>query len=359
MIGAKIMSEKSKTFCTLPFIAVDVLAGKFSPCCLVDKKHFSNYTTIEEYYRSSELLNLQNNLKTNIKDPLCSDCWKNEENGIQSMRQSILQDSDRITYENKIQQVKLHVGKTCNLACMMCFPSVSSTWDKLWSEDKPEEYEKGLGHEHYDEYVENYIKENIKDIQYIETLGGEPLFSKRFFKLLTWITEQDYAKNITLYIITNLTILTPVIIKVLKDFKKVVLTVSLEGIGPVNDYIRWGSDFGKIDINLKEGLRNNFDVGILPTVSSLNIHRVHELYAYAESLRVPVLNITPVKGWTSLSTSNLPMYLHKQVDPRFKKLLIGDRNDRALKNFIQKWDRQRGISILDYMPEFEEFLKND
>ena len=135
--------------------------------------------------------------------------------------------------------------------------------------------------------------------------------------------------------------------------------MSLEGIGNVNDYIRWGSNFDKIDINIKEAIKNSFHVGILPTVSSLNIHRLHEIYTYAETLKVPVLNLSPVRGWPSLSASNLPAYLHEQVDPRFKKLLIGERDEQSLKNFIKKWDERRVISILEYMPEFEEFLKND
>lgn len=352
------MTKESKTFCPLPFIAVDALNGKFSPCCFVDKKNFSTYKTIETYYQSTELVNLQNNLTKNIKDPLCSLCWKNEENGIQSMRQSILQDNDRIIQEKKIIQVKLHVGNTCNLACMMCFPTVSTTWEKLWRNDSPEVYKKDLGHEHYDEYIEDYIKKNLKDIRYIETLGGEPLFSKRFLNLLEWIIKNDQAKNITLYIITNLTILPPKAIQTLTNFKKVVLTVSLEGVGLVNDYIRWGSDFNKIDTNIKEALKNNFDVGILPTVSSLNLHRLHELYEYADSLKVPVLNISPVRGWQSLSPNNLPSYLKKKVDQKFKKLINKETNTQSLKQFINKWDKQRGISILDYMPEFEEFLKN-
>ena len=126
----------------------------------------------------------------------------------------------------------------------------------------------------------------------------------------------------------------------------------------VNDYIRWGSDFNEIDKNIKEGRKNNFDVGILPTVSSLNLHRLHELYEYAESLKIPVLNISPVRGWTSLSPTNLPNYLHEKVDQRFKKLINGRNDTQSLKKFINNWDKQRGISILDYMPEFEKFLKN-
>lgn len=352
------MTKQSKTFCPLPFTAVDAKAGRFSPCCFVDKKYFSSYKTVETYYKSNELFDLQENLKQDVKDPLCSLCWENEDNGIQSLRQSVLQDKDRIVHENKIQQVKLHVGKTCNLACMMCFPSVSTTWQKLWLNDSPEEYKKDRGHEHYDEYIEDYIKKNLKDIRYIETLGGEPLFSKRFLSLLEWITKNDHAKNITMYIITNLTTLTPRVIQILTNFKKIVLAVSLEGVGVVNDYIRWGSDFNQIDANIKEALKNNFDIAILPTASSLNLHRLHELYEYADSIKVPVLNISPVRGWPSLCPGNLPKYLEEKVDPRFKKLINGKNNAQSLKEFIYKWDNQRGISILDYMPEFDEFLKN-
>lgn len=352
------MTNKSKTFCPLPFMAVDVYDQGFSPCCYVDKKHFHNYKTIEEYYQSRELLELQNNLTQGIKDSKCARCWKNEDIGVQSMRQSVLQDRDRIVHKNKIQQVKLHVGKTCNLACMMCFPTVSTTWDKLWTGKEPEEYKKESGHEYYDEYVEDYIKKNLKDIRYIETLGGEPMFSKRFFSLLEWIVEHNQAKNITLYIITNLTILTPKMIKTLKKFKKVVLTVSLEGVGLVNDYIRWGSSFDRIDENIRKGRKNNFDVGILVTVNSLNLHRLHEIYEYADSLKVPVLNVSPVRGWSSLLPCNLPKYLHQTVDKKFKKLLEGNNNSQSLRNFINKWDKQRNTSILEYMPEFEEFLKD-
>jgi MoaA/NifB/PqqE/SkfB family radical SAM enzyme len=338
-------------------MAVDALKNKFSPCCFVDKSKFSKYKTIESYYESPELKNLQNNLLNNIEDNLCQACWKNEKNGVQSMRQSVLQDRSKKT--NKITQVKLHVGSICNLACMMCFPSVSTTWNKLWRDKNyPETFQKNIGHKDYDQYIENYIKENINNIQYIETLGGEPLFSKRFISLLEWIINNKKSQNITLYIITNLTILPKSIIDILSYFKKVVLTVSLEGIGKVNDYIRWGSDFQDIDKNIKKAKKLGFHLSIQPTISSLNLHRLHEIYQYSESLRIPVLNLIPVHGWTSLKPINLPVYLKEKVSKKFKKFLIGEPdNENILKNFIITWDKKRNISIVDYMPEFEEFIK--
>jgi sulfatase maturation enzyme AslB (radical SAM superfamily) len=339
-------------------MAVDALAGKFSPCCLVKKDTFKNYKTIEEYYHSSELKNLQKNLSNNFKDELCSACWSNELAGIQSMRQSVLKDRNMLS--KKISQVKLHVGSTCNLACMMCFPTVSTTWKKLWQDKNyPEEFQRIPGHENYDYYIEDYIKKNISDIFFIETLGGEPLFSKRFILLLNWLVKKKKSQDITLYIITNLTLLPSSMIDILHNFKKVVLTVSLEGTHKINDYIRWGSSFEKIDKNIKIGLEKKFNLAILPTANSLNLHRLHELYAYGESLGIPVMNISPVQGWNSLHPANLPFYLHGKVDNRFKNLLNKTTNNdqSSLKNFIKNWDKKRNISIVDYMPEFEEFIK--
>lgn len=348
------MTNNSKTYCPLPFMAVDSSGKRFSPCCFVDKKIFQKYKTIESYYNSTELQQLQQNLKNNIKDPACHRCWSNEKNNLQSMRQSVL--ADRTEHSNKIEQVKLHVGRTCNLACMMCFPSISTTWNKLWKKDSPEDYEDKPGTEYYDEYIEQYIKKNVYDIKYIETLGGEPLFSKRFLKLLEWIIKKDQAKNITLYIITNFTIFPNRIIQLCKSFKKVIFTVSLEGIGLVNDYIRWGSKFNNIDNHIKTAIKNNFDVCIVPTINSLNIHRLNEIYQYAESNKILVMNPSVVKGWYSLLPNNLPKYLHQKVDIKFKSLLQGSGNEQSLKKFIINWDKQRNISILDYMPEFKELL---
>jgi len=350
------MIKNKETYCPLPFIAVDALKNKFSPCCHVKKSHFSNYNAVEDYYNSPELKSLQNNLSNGIKDNLCSACWKNEEMGIYSMRQSVLQDRNHL--EHNICQVKLHVGATCNLACMMCFPTVSTTWNKLWNNKKyPENFIKTRRHEFYDAYMENYIKKNINNMLFIETLGGEPLFSKRFIKLLEWIINKGRSQYITLYIITNLTLLPDPFIKVLSSFKRVVLVVSLEGVGKVNDYIRWGSDFQKIDKNIKIAQEKKFELAILPTANSLNLHRFTDLYSYGKSMQIPVMNINPVNGWPSLLPCNLPLYLHGKVMPGLKQLLVGEHDSNSLKNFIINWDKKRNISIVDYMPEFEEFMR--
>ena len=74
-------------------------------------------------------------------------------------------------------------------------------------------------------------------------------------------------------------------------------------------------------------------------------------------MQIPVMNVSPVNGWPSLLPCNLPLHLHQKVMPELKQLLVGEQDFYSLKNFIINWDKKRNISIVDYMPEFEEFIK--
>ena len=59
------MIKSPNTFCALPYIAVDVLDGKFSPCCNIDKKIFSKWENkiIRLEYDASKRKNKKNIIK--------------------------------------------------------------------------------------------------------------------------------------------------------------------------------------------------------------------------------------------------------------------------------------------------------
>lgn len=347
--------SKNKNFCPLPFMALDILDNSYGPCCHNKNINFKKYKTIDGYLQSEELKELRETVSIDSRHYSCKKCWDLEDKGLPSMRQSVLQDRSN-TDLDVISQVKLHTGMTCNFACMMCFPTVSSTWNNLWKDKNyPEPYNKTLGHEKYDYQAENYIKNNIKNIKYIETLGGEPFFNKSFLKLLDWIIDKNYAEEITLYIITNGSLVTEQFKQKLNFFKKVVLSISLEGIGKVNDYIRWGSNWDIIQKNIELN-RKNFDIAILPTIMSLNLHRIHELESFCESNQLYMMQLNPVKGWDSLNPINLPLYLQDTLQSKYKKYVDDKQTKGNLKEFIINWDKKRNISILDYMPEFKELM---
>lgn len=286
--------------------------------------------------------------------PECVHCWRTEDAGQISMRQSVNQNRwHMIDFDQpKIKQVKLNTGNTCNISCMMCFNSVSSSYEKLWSTDvtwiMPE---KKLETLKYDHLMQDYILDHAGDIEVIEVLGGEPLFNKQFIQLAENLAASGAAEHMTMIIITNGTLLTQRLIDLFRKFKKTVFAVSVDGVGLVNDYQRWPSKFSEISENLVK-INHHFDLSLLPTVTAVNIIGLSELYGFALSKNYVINNIEPVTHWTQLNPANLPDQLKKLVDTKFDYLLQGPADTDDLLKFVSKWDQQRNIRIQDYMSEW-------
>ena len=345
---------KSDTICCLPFIAVDQKQGRRSPCCKAASHHWENFSTVEEYWHSESLARLRQQMVNQQRAPECVHCWHTEDAGQISMRQSVNQNRwHMIDFDQpKIKQVKLNTGNTCNISCMMCFNSVSSSYEKLWSTDvtwiMPE---KKLETLKYDHHMQTYILDHASDIEVIEVLGGEPLFNKQFIQLAENLAASGAAEHMTMIIITNGTLLTQRLIDLFRKFKKTVFAVSVDGVGLVNDYQRWPSKFSEISENLVK-INHHFDFSLLPTVTAVNIIGLSELYEFALSKNYVINNIEPVTHWTQLNPANLPDQLKKLVDTKFDYLLQGPADTDDLLKFVSKWDQQRNIRIQDYMSEW-------
>jgi len=349
---------KRDTMCCLPFMAVDQKQGRRSPCCQTASQHWGSFATIEEYWHSEPLAQLRQQMLNHQRAAECVHCWRAEDAGQVSMRQAVNQSrSHMIDFDRpRIKQVKLNTGNTCNISCMMCFDSVSSSYEKLWSTDTtwimPENKLKKLS---YDHHMQDYILEHADDIEVIEVLGGEPLFNKQFIQLAESLAASGAAEHMTMIIITNGTLLTQRLIDLFRKFKKTVFAVSVDGVGLVNDYQRWPSRFVEVDKNLAM-INRYFDLSLLPTVTAVNIIGLSDLYEYALSKNYMINNVEPVQHWPQLNPSNLPDQLKKLVDSRFSQFIQGSADTDGLLKFVSRWDQQRNIRIQDYMSEWTNII---
>jgi len=339
-------------------MAVDLKQGRLSPCCYSESQHWGSFATIDEYWNSDPLSQLRQQLINQERAAECVHCWRAEDAGQISMRQAVNQSrSHMINFDQpRIKQVKLNTGNTCNISCMMCFDSVSSSYEKLWSTDvnwiMPEKKLKKLS---YDHLMQTYILEHASDIEVIEVLGGEPLFNKQFIQLAESLAASGAAEHMTMIIITNGTLLTQRLIDLFQKFKKTVFAVSVDGVGSVNDYQRWPSRFVEIEKNLAM-MNSNFDISLLPTVTAVNIIGLSDLYEYALSKNYMINNIEPVAHWPQLNPANLPDQLKKLVDTKFDYLIQASADTDSLLSFVSRWDNQRNIHIQDYMSEWSGIL---
>lgn len=337
-------------------MAVDQHKGIYKPCCLSKGSDWDQSTNIELYWQSDRLKLLRKRLLSGERDPNCQRCWYLEDKGLVSMRQSVAQSRSADTINPCITQVKLITGNLCNAGCMMCFSSVSSRYAQIWqNRDDWIMPDAKLHLLEYDQIMDDYIRQNADKLKYIEVLGGEPLLEKRYHRLLEYLVSIGANQHLTVFTVTNGSILNTSLIQLFQKFKKAVFAVSIDGIGLVNDYQRWPTKWSKISQNL-EILNQHFDVSILPTVTALNIIGLPRLVDYCENRGYVINNMNIVDYWPQLKACNLPPDLQCQVSDQYRGLLDGNSDTQSLLDFIRQWDTQRKIRIWDYMPEWRTFF---
>lgn len=322
--------------------------GQYRLCCI--SMESSNTETI---YTHSPSMWLNSKPVTQAKDQLskgewpkaCLKCKRKEDQGLTSKRLSWTPTSKEIEY------LDLRFGNQCNLRCHMCFPGSSSS---LWYEHEDLK-QKGIdspwgnvtfpiGNWITDEYIDKILNDTNPSEVYLT--GGEPFMVKGLPDFL-----DKLPKNIHIRFNTNATILNKKLIQKLKQFETISITASIDGIGKVNDYIRWGSDWNIITSNLTE-FEKFAHVNISPTLQVMN------------SLHYPA-----IKDWAT--RSNYTMYSNFLFHPNYlnisslpiigQKMLhqdlqeqVGNPSQEEINKFIKYTkvlDEYRGTNINDYIPD--------
>ena len=354
-----------KHICVLPWIRVDRNRTHSSdeisltPCCLYESKQ--THTDIEQYWNNKEVVDLRKELLAGKRASGCEVCWKNEDNGIKSMRQAVNEGrlklyKDRLT-ETHLQvapaELKYNPGAQCNLACRMCLPTFSNKVKKVW------EIVNRNANTKVDDLLDNadYILVNRQSVNYIDITGGEPFFHKNVKKLLYELIRTKDNEHITLHIVTNATRIDQQTVNLLQQFKDVVLSVSMDGVGKVQEYIRPGCRWETLEKNIGLLKQNNFSLQVVSTISVLNIIHLEDLERWCKDNDLHFANPGLVFNPVEFSPHNLPFQLHDHVPQKYKKYLDKPMTEDPV-NFIKDLDKYWNTDIVKHMPEWDKVFDN-
>ncbi len=299
--GSSLQEDVADTWCPLPWLGMGVrTVGDLRYCCHAqsspdkgllrgDNNQVLNLETdsLQSGTNASLLKEVRKDMLQGKKHSGCVRCYREEDAGIFSRRQSEqwtwaehnIDLFRRYTEEDgsissdffPIRYLDLRFGNRCNLKCRMCGPTESDKWyeltPKVWDgvtefEDgnrklkitKNNNGQYGLEVDPYQWYESDKfwreLEEHLPRLQRIYLAGGEPLLIEAQFDFLQKCIDLGYATNITLEYNSNITALTPKILKIWSRFRKVEVGMSIDGVGKINDYIRVGSDWKKIEKNL-------------------------------------------------------------------------------------------------------------
>ena len=379
--------EDYEWICSEPFTNLYTApSGHYVPCCAIDYTElFKNYgseildtneNSIDDYFKSPFLKKMRKAMKENdrnfLKD-ICKNCIKSEEAGNRSHRQWYLQRFAKDEFKHKKKELEklihkeshptfLHSvealsvgGNICNLACNMCGSGCSSKFNSE-AIKLGEEFKMQPQPINYKKFYDDLYKFNVLEFKFT---GGEPLLIEKNYEIMS-----KQSRDTIIRIITNGTVDPSNLIKVLKDFDKVVINVSAEGPKDVTNYIRYGSDF---DVVLKhyDMMQEIWggDVMFTATINALNIARIPELLKLRKGhAGSPVTNIF-------YSISSIPyeireMYLNKLYEEGatdlIKYLENAEYNETdmwKMLRHIKRRDRLRGTNLLKVFPEWEEYYE--
>ena len=250
------------TFCVLPFIHLSVFQdGKMKPCCISDSFFDTNYNDEADFktiFNNTEYKKLREDLASGVKNKMCDICWKKEEYGGRSFRQEkntqfktqydeLIEDNNVLQRENELVFLDIRFSNQCNFKCRMCGERDSTAWyeeRRDYCEENNIPFDKKKLHFlNYD-----FTKDDLEHLEYVYIAGGEPLYTKKAWDFIETI---PHPENVDLQFQTNLSILDYMgkdIFDLTKNFKKVIFSISMDGLFEVGEFSR--TNF-KTDVFLK------------------------------------------------------------------------------------------------------------
>ncbi len=160
-----------------------------------------------------------------------------------------------------------HLGEQCNLKCLHCYQE-NHKYINLPYEDLVKIY--------------NQFKELLNKLGFkghINITGGEPLCNPHLFEILDLIKKDKDL--ISFSILTNGTLITPLIAKKIKSYNPYYVQVSVEGGRKINDYIRGKGTLKKITEGIKCLRDEDIYTSISFTANKLNYKEFPKVVKYA------------------------------------------------------------------------------
>jgi MoaA/NifB/PqqE/SkfB family radical SAM enzyme len=133
----------------------------------------------------------------------------------------------------------------CNYACIMCYSGASSqryTFD----------IKQGIKSKYEINAVDADFFDVIKDVKILGFTGGETILQPEVNRLIDHVIEQGLASDIIITILTNASDFPDSLVEKFKQFKKVLYTVSIDGVGDVIEYQRRGAKWATIEANVQK-----------------------------------------------------------------------------------------------------------
>ena len=310
---------------------------------------------------------IRNDLENGVRHSNCKKCWDEEDAGIPSKR--ILDNDRAMEYwgkdfltDNVVEPaiVELNLGTLCNLKCRICGPWSSSQWVKEHfavntekehqTKERKKDYMQQVkvwqGNFEDDSPTWKNIEDSLPYLKQIDIYGGEPFMVEKQWEVLQKSIDLGYSKDQTLHFNTNTTIYSEKHVEILKQFKNVLISLSIDDIRERFEYERHPAKWDLVSENIEKFLKLNSDnhnisVVACITVNNFNVFYLPEIIDHFDSIGLGFYtNI--LHGPPHYNIKNLPQTLKTVITDKYKKA----------QHFSNSYKTERLSQVMDFMNSF-------
>lgn len=308
-----------------------------------------SFNTLTDLESSDWLKNIKTQMDQNLWPSECVRCKQEENLGQKSIR---LHAIDRHKILNSYNGDYLIIGgildNICNSACQFCNESLST---KIGSLKFGKNYQLVNNTDKFYSLPQDRIVE-------LDINGGEPSNSNNYKRLLENLPENIRIIRIN----TNASRLVDNIEQILEKNIHVIVTISLDGVESIYEYVRWPlkwKTFNKV-VDQYVNLRSKYsklELNFWSTLNALTIGNIKQIDQFAIKTSIPIsFGILKMPDALNIEyTNHLTTTAKNTIDSKFDYLLpaiaIKQNNQTALDAYIHKQDQLRKINFKDYFNE--------
>lgn len=342
------------TFCVMPWFSKEIKENQTEThCCLLPREY--------------DIEKIKAQMLKGEKPVECQRCWSIESTENKSRRQfenefldyKLARDLDKIQQdcaESKHQTLlyQITTSNLCNQACVSCYSKFSTKWAQV---------EKRMNIIPNPQYQLDLRTANINygPAKRISLIGGEPLFDPKTFEILQKLIDNNNT-DCFISLVTNGSInLNPQQIELLKQFNDLNICISIDGIGPVFEYMRWPGKWNVLTTNIDQYRAIAKNVSVSYTISSLNALYYDQTVDWFKQNNLDYNhNIVYSPSWLSLK--NMPVAFKRQLVNKqnfvssFCDITGSEISVDTVNQHIKQQDAAKNIKIQDYMPEVWSLL---
>ncbi|MBV8645227.1 MAG: twitch domain-containing radical SAM protein [Candidatus Eremiobacteraeota bacterium] len=341
----------SKTACVIPWTNLIVRRdGSAHFCCdvfpelTVDGRIADlSRDSLDDVWNAEELVRVRAEMARGEQPAACGTCWKREAEGGVSRRLYInpiyrmmggdlaLDDVTRegaetgYRLDRKPDWFLLELGNLCNFKCRSCNARSSSRIgtdqvQRAWTGETSAQVKGGSWFENVDA-IADMIASTGHEMLTLSLLGGEPFLIKETWRLLEALVARGVAGRTNVGLVTNGQQRAAQVEEFAPLFRRFNVSVSIDGYGVLNEYLRHGCRWPQLVENLA-WLRTipNVDVVIAPTLQNANVLDMPALLRFTDALDVP-LGFNVLTEPPRLAPTNLPPPVRRIAARRLRAYL--------------------------------------